>query len=340
MREILKKYIEEKFISERKHPILDLWIYNYTPRCQYEKKWDKITLMCRGLILDKSGEIIARPFQKFFNVGEHINENKDIPNCEFKVFEKYDGSLGILYFHGDQPKIATRGSFESEQAIKGTEILDKKFKDYKFNKNYTYLFEIIYPNNRIVVDYEGKEDLILLAVIDTVSGLDLNLDNFNEFKTAKRYDGIIDIDELSKKQENNKEGYVIKFKSGLRLKFKFEEYVRLHRLVTQTNSKRIWEHLKNKESIEELLERVPDEFFKWVKQIVDNLIKNYIRIEEESKKEFNKIKHIKDRKDFAQAALKHMTKSILFSMRDNKNYEEIIWRMIKPKTETPFKKEI
>ena len=79
MKDKLKKYIEEKFISEQKHPELDLWIYNYTPKCMYEKKWDNITMSCRGLILDKNGNVIARPFKKFFNYEEYLSENKDLP---------------------------------------------------------------------------------------------------------------------------------------------------------------------------------------------------------------------------------------------------------------------
>ena len=74
MKNKIKPYVEQKFISEQKHPNLDLWIYNYTKRCQYEKKWDEVTTMCRGLILNKEGNIIARPFKKFFNIGEHLNE--------------------------------------------------------------------------------------------------------------------------------------------------------------------------------------------------------------------------------------------------------------------------
>ncbi len=33
--------------------------------------WDDITLNCRGLILDNEGRVIAKSFQKFFNMEEY-----------------------------------------------------------------------------------------------------------------------------------------------------------------------------------------------------------------------------------------------------------------------------
>jgi len=332
--------VEQKFISEQKHPNLNLWIYNYTKKCQYEKQWNEITMMCRGLILDKEGNIIARPLKKFFNMEEYLQKNKNLPKENFEIFEKYDGSLGILYYEDNIPKLTTRGSFTSEQAIKGTEILQRKFKDYPFNKKYTYLFEIIYPENRIVVDYKDKEDIILLAVIETETGKEFPLNQFDGLNIAKRYDGVKDIKKLKENQEENKEGYVIRFESGLRLKLKFEEYVRLHRLVTETNIKMIWEYLKDKQPIDKLLEKVPDEFFKWVKESIKKIQDEYSEIEEEAKKEYNKVKNIKVRKSFAEQVMTKRTKPILFRMLDNQDYDEVIWKMIKPKAEKPFKMEI
>ena len=240
----------------------------------------------------------------------------------------------------NKPRLATRGSFTSEQAIKGTEILQRAFRHYPFNRKYTYLFEIIYPQNKIVVDYKGKEELILLAVIETETGRELPLNQFNEFDIAYRYDGIKDFQELKQNQKDNKEGYVIHFDSGLRLKLKFEEYVRLHRLVTETNSKMIWEYLKENKPADELIEKVPDEFLKWVQSTIKNLNDNYLGIEHQAKEDFGKIRNVLDRKTFAQEAINLKTSSILFRMFDNRDYSEIIWKMIKPKAEKPFKEEI
>ena len=116
---ILNKYIEDGWIIKNDHPSLDISIYNYSPSAQYENKWDDVIRMCRGLVLDKEGNVVAKTFPKFHNMEEH--DPKDIPNEPFDVYEKYDGSLGIVFFYKGEWHVATRGSFISDQAVKGKE---------------------------------------------------------------------------------------------------------------------------------------------------------------------------------------------------------------------------
>lgn len=145
----LQPFIDEKYISVRKHPEEDLWIYDYTQKAQFEKKWNLEVRQCRGLILDAEGNVVARPFDKFFNQEENLVSHKGT----FVAFDKMDGSMGILYPHagGTKLSIATRGSFISDQAIEGTKMLQKyidsrDIKKFLLNevKTKTYLFEIIY----------------------------------------------------------------------------------------------------------------------------------------------------------------------------------------------------
>lgn len=99
-------YIEKKLISEQSHPEdPDVRIFNYTQVCQYEKAWDDVTRNCRGLIMNvKTGEVLARPFPKFFNYQEHLANGWPIPDGEPVITEKMDGSLGILYVLNDKPR--------------------------------------------------------------------------------------------------------------------------------------------------------------------------------------------------------------------------------------------
>jgi RNA ligase len=138
---ILNKYIEEGLVVKNDHPTLPISIYNYSRTCQYEGKWDNITKMCRGLVLDKEGNVVAKSFDKFFNY-EELTLN-DIPNESFEVFEKMDGSLLIVFWYEGKWIVASRGSFTSEQAIKGAELLKKYNTDIMF-RHLTYCFEIIY----------------------------------------------------------------------------------------------------------------------------------------------------------------------------------------------------
>ncbi|MFB9076621.1 T4 RnlA family RNA ligase [Flavobacterium procerum] len=332
---LLKEMISANYVRVNKHPEQDLYIYNYTQNAQFERVWNEITIACRGLILDKDLNVVARPFPKFFNLGEM--ENEILPETSFEVYDKMDGSLGILYWINDQPFIASRGSFSSEQSDKANEMLHGKYKDSwsLLDKNKTYLFEIIYPENRIVLDYGASEELVLLAVIDTHSGNEFPLEDIG-FPLVEKFDGIKDIQILKEMELANKEGFIIKYENNFRIKIKFDEYLRLHRIITQVSNVNIWEYLKTNQSLEEILERVPDEFFSWVKQTKADLEKEFKAIEEECKLDF---KVLESRKETAFYFLTCQYPNVLFGMLDERDYSETIWRMVRPKFEKPFNRE-
>ena len=349
---INKQLIKDGYISERKHSECDYYIYNYTQKTQYEGLWNEDTMNCRGLILDGEGNIIARPFKKFFNIGEYgdtANLGK-IPNYTwFDVWDKMDGSLGILYrMPNGEHRIATRGSFESEQSKIGTEMLSDYIIDILDTNNYTFLFEIIYPENRIVVDYKDQKDLVLLAGINKETGEELSYENLLELGQRSdlpvaQYYGRVSYNRFAfLKVENDiaegKEGFVLKFDNGLRVKIKSEEYVRLHRIVTGLNSKSIWDLLRRGENLELLLERVPDEFYDWADQVKTDFENNYKSIEH-SCDVIVKSCRLKERKEVAEYFLQKEHKiysGILFTMYDNKPYKEVIWKMLKPAYAKPF----
>ncbi len=330
--QLLQQMITEGYIKINKHPEQDLYIYNYTQTAQFEKLWNEVTLACRGIIMDANQNIVARPFSKFFNLGEQ--EGIEIPGTSFEVYDKMDGSLGILYWIENIPYIASRGSFTSHQAIKATELLHSIYKNVwsRLDKNKTYLFEIIYPENRIVLDYGTTEALVLLAIIDTKTGEELQLEDIG-FPLVEKYNGINDIATLKSFQNDNKEGFVIKFENGFRLKVKFEEYVRLHRIITQLTSIDIWEHLKNKEPLDAMLEHVPDEFFNWVKKTIKDLNEAFQTIEKQCKSDF---KRLATRKETAFYFMTREHSAVLFLMLDNKSYDNEIWKRIRPTFEKPF----
>jgi RNA ligase len=332
----LKQLVEAKYINVQQHPEADLFIYNYSQKTQFEGLWNDTTLACRGLILNKNNEIVARPFKKFFNFEEY--QSAEIPKEEFDVYEKMDGSLGILYWVDNKPFIATRGSFASEQALWATTFLHQNFSSvfHLLNRNYTYLFEIIYPSNRIVVDYGQTEDLVLLGVIETAMGQDVALPLDLGFTVVKKYDGLTDYQQLKNFAADNFEGFVLKFKSGLRLKVKLEEYVRLHRILTNFSTLDIWECLAMGRSFDAFLEHVPDEFYEWVKATKAEIEGNFKQIEDECKAVF---KAIEDRKEAAEYFKQQKYPMILFKMLDNRPYQQIIWKLVRPIFKKAFAKE-
>ena len=328
----LQQLIAEDYIKVNKHPMADLFIYNYTATAQYERLWNEWTLACRGLIMDANFNIVARPFPKFFNLEELIEVS--IPNEPFEVYEKMDGSLGILYWIDNEVFIATRGSFVSEQALVAAELLNTKYADsiLFLDRTKTYLFEIIYPENRIVLDYGTERKLVLLAIIDTQTGDEFPLEDIG-FETVKKYDGLNDLQKLKALEEDNREGFVVKFKNGYRLKVKFEEYQRIHKIVTQVSTLSIWEYIKEGQDLTPILEKVPDEFYEWVKATHADLLKNYAEIEAKAQKDF---KVLENRKETALYFLTCEHPAILFKMLGNQEYSSIIWKLLKPVYQKPF----
>ena len=347
MLKVLEKYYNDGLVYKQVHPTLPLTIWNYSEKVQYEVLWDEVTLQTRGLVTDSNGNVVARPFKKFFN----LEEGKHTPTSEFDVYSKMDGSLGILFNYEGEWVFGTRGSFTSDQAIKGMEMLSKY--DYnRLNKGYTYLFEIIYADNRIVCQYDF-EDVVLLGVVETNTGDEVNIhDGENDirirnlinnlgFRVVKKYDGIKDYSVLKEMIRDDEEGFVVRFNNGDRMKVKGVEYLRLHKIMTNVSTTGIWECLKNGDDVLELMKEVPDEFYKKIKSYVKDLRYAHYSISEYCGKMHDGFRYGKygdvdpepTKKEYAEFVMKNIKeglRGVMFQMWDKKDYDETIWKLIRP----------
>lgn len=353
--DLLDQHLADGYVKMQKHPTLPLEILNYSHKTQWDNVWDEVTRQCRGLIYavgadGSRGAVVSRPFEKFFNVSQLADG--EIPAEPFDVYEKLDGSLGILYPvnpETDDYGIATRGSFTSEQAVHATHLyLNRYAGRWLPQADLTYLFEIIYPANRIVVDYGGTDDLVLLDVIVTETGESV-VEEHGQFwpgPCAKVYPGhTVLADLLAHPSVDNEEGFVIRFASGMRAKVKHDEYVRLHRILTGVSSKTIWQYLASGEhkSLDDLLERVPDEFYDWVQETSFDLESRRATYRYNISKEYDQITQDLTentpnwgRKEFAEMACRSQHRGALFSMLDNKSLDAYLWKLVKPAYEKPF----
>jgi RNA ligase len=345
--DVLNTYIEQSLIVANKHPEYDIWILNYTPKAQSNKFWDIYTMSCRGMVIDADGKILARPFLKFKNFEEHDPSEIDM-SMEFDIFEKMDGSLIIVFYYEPPMKwiVASRGSFISEQAVEAKKMINVNVLD-KFNTNCTYLLECIYPENRIVVDYGDRRELVLLSRIVTKTGVEATHDDLvnnysKHFTIVKKYvlKDIKNLNDLKSLEEDNREGFVVRFKNGFRVKVKFDEYIRLHGILTNVSNLTVWEHMKDNYEFDELLDRVPDEFYDWLQKTANKIQLDFNEIERKALLEFIRIYHINgitDRPLFAEQAKLSEYTSILFRLYDRKSYADIIWKQIRPVYSKPFK---
>ena len=242
--------VADGLVRVQRHPALPLRIFNYTETAVYGRSWNTATVNCRGLIVDDDDLVVARPWRKFFNTSEHADGALDL-TAAVEVTDKADGSLGIYYRTADGPAIATRGSFASDQARHATErYLGQYHGKWEPVDGWTYLFEIIYPANRIVLDYGSTDDLMLLGAVEIGTGTSAGpLDDICASWPGPRIQvqAYLTLAEaLAAPPRKNAEGLVVRYLPGGPLggtmaKCKQADYVHLHRIVTGLTARRLWE---------------------------------------------------------------------------------------------------
>ena len=336
--------VSNGFVNRTQHPDLPYEIWNYSKKTQFDRHWNPITKVCRGLITNSlTGEIVARPFPKFFNAGE---DDIPIPWAEpIVVTEKVDGSLGIVYPDlAGGLQIATRGSFASDQALHATGLLRERYGDFAPPADWTFLFEIVYPENRIVINYEGLDDLILLGAVEKDTGRSVSLAAAASYwsgpvATVYPFKSFAEIDR--NRIPENREGFVVHFQdSDLRLKVKSDWYFNMHRLMTGTSPKTIWENLVVGLEVEEVFRDVPGDFREWALGVASHLRTEHARVTEQVETEYAKLCAELGgnfmRKEFAARAAQSPWRGYLFAKLDGKDISPMVWRNLKPKSEMAF----
>ena len=360
----LMEHQNNGMVSQQKHPTLPLYILNYTHKAQYEPAWGDGTIdYCRGLIIDEDYNIVARPFKKFHNLNtasipETLEAN--LPKTTPTITQKYDGSLGILWQYRGDYGIATRGSFTSPQALWATKWLkdriEGRINDYPLEmpetgvlRSYTWLFEIIYSGNRIVVSYPF-EGLVLLGAVAKNNGRELPHSAVTAIGERKGYRVTPQIKgknlfDCMQDNNPNEEGYVVTYSLGsgtgpLKIKIKMADYLRLHRIVTGMNPRSVWELLKNRVILEDKFVGCPDDFMKWLSRWVLKLNSEFDKIAADTNEIYINRPFFDGtdaRRYRAECAAyffrqnRPELKSIFFLMLDGKNVDEAIWNMFEPR---------
>lgn len=244
--------------------------FKYSLQTVYDHAWDEITLCCRGIVFDKAtGDIVAWPFNKFFNTEEIWTEDGQLAEVGkilqklgngyepkmtrfFRAMDKIDGSLGILFYYDGKWIIKTGGSFNSDQAKWAQKWLDKcvgqEICDRYLDYGWTYCFEIVTKEDPHVCHY-NYEGLVLLGALDEnhvesemidiieIAGrIGVRYSSMKEFKTYQemiKYARALDVDH---------EGFVVTFDSGFKVKVKGLEYLSKFHMISGITKKDIRLH--------------------------------------------------------------------------------------------------
>lgn len=361
--DLLNEEIQNGYVRKTLHPSLPLAILNYTEKAAFDRHWNSVTRRCRGLIYRQAtGEVIASGPAKFFNYGESsaVQYPLDTP---VRVIPKEDGSLGIGWHYeahdGDWHwGISTRGSFTSEQAEHATVLVKMNEHDnghYEYmsgaleqysHRDETYICEIVYPANKIVLDYKGADKVIPLGSVDNKTGLIVwRPFDFNGWD----YEITTLADALMLPIPEGKEGYVLDVldpESGEvvdHLKLKGDWYKMMHAAIFGLTEKRVWEVWSNGDRWE-FLEELPDELQPWAEAVCDRLDEEYAALSGEIIDAYDEIRTAQDwkidRKEFAIAVMKdysHLS-GALFAKFENDFDKLTDWidKKVKPTKHVPF----
>lgn len=166
-------YIQEKTYG-------DISSFNFTRKAFYDRAWDEQTVKARGLYIDThKNKVIARSYEKFFNINERPETKLDRLQFELKfpvtAYVKENGFLGIVSYdeYNDDLLIATKSTLDSQYAQWLKEMFYQKvssenirsIKKFVKENNVSFVFECVdMKHDPHVIDYPESK-LVLLDII-------------------------------------------------------------------------------------------------------------------------------------------------------------------------------
>lgn len=224
------------------HRELPLVLLNYSQTAhnllyEFPEAWTPVLRLCRGIVFDRKGKLVALAFPKFFNYGEHL-ETQKLPNLPFEATVKHDGHLGIIFEYNGQFLVTTRGDFHSPTSLIANKMLKKYIHENGWHNLYptdvTILVEIIHPETKVYLDYQSTQNFTVIGafnrktmedyhykvMVELGSRLELGVTHLWTGRSLKELIAL-----MKDRTVVNQEGYVVRFDNNLRVKFKFVTYI-------------------------------------------------------------------------------------------------------------------
>ena len=203
---------------------------------------------CRGIIFDtESGEILRRPYHKFFNVNEREETQDNVVDLSrpHAILEKLDGSMIAPFIVNDRLIWGTKmGATEVAEPVEDFVLLHENYSQFArflIRRGYTPIFEWCSRKQRIVLDYK-EDQLILTAIRDLTTGrymswdLVTNTADLYFIPVVGKWETGVDMDNKTMSSFVNYvrdledvEGFVVRFSDGHMIKLKCDWYVQIHK---------------------------------------------------------------------------------------------------------------
>lgn len=323
-------------------------VFNYNQI--FSPEVDDYVIECRGLILDKNGEVLGRRWNRFFNYGQQPDITGKFEFEGSEIFEKVDGSTILFWYNPYENKweISTRGTAlaESEQlwypsfrqAVleDGLGITEEQFQEFmkvNLKNNTSCVFEYCSIKNRIVTYYD-KPTMYLVSIIDNSTGDEAPYEDNEQYISIwkqlspnihhiKKFDfnSLEDVVSTARGLQNLQEGYVAKDKNGLRIKIKADLYLKVHKIKGEGQ-------ITPKSIASLVIENEADEFLAYFPEYREMFIPYETRLYElirEIDCVWGDTHGIEVQKDYALAIKNYPYSAVLFSMRKTEKPFDKIW---------------
>ena len=319
-------------VYHRQHPKYpNLYQFTYDQIESDGHKTNPLVIESRGVILDRDNDwsVVARPFDRFFNLGESCAAKVDWDSS--RIQEKVDGSLCIVYYYDGNWQVATKGTPDASGNVNGysftfAELFWKVAKDQgvaqwlnerHWFKDTTFLFELTTMFNRVVVRHKESK-LTLIGVRRIEDGVEMltGWHNGDEVLNPVRDYHFKSQEEMLQFAKNlngtEGEGFVVVDKNWNRVKVKGENYLALAHMKDGFGPRRVLEIVRNAEleEFKKYLDTFPE-----MQPLFDEVKGKFETFASEIEAQYETIKDISDQKEFALKAVNSKLSGALFQKR-------------------------
>lgn len=250
--ELINALRNSKDVYEKETSIENVYSFNFKRDVFFSGKWTELSKIARGLFINvKSNEVVARGYNKFFNINEgHFNSIDWLhDNLKYPVtaYEKYNGFLGLLGYDSasNQAIFCSKSSTSSDFAKWFEDIFNKQYTENKnellnflYKENYSLIFEVIdIVNDPHIIEYKENQIILLGAIKRSTDFKQASYDelckiakkfNFKVKQIAHVFNNFDELNEFINNEQNNyeyqHEGYVFEDANEYMFKLKGKFY--------------------------------------------------------------------------------------------------------------------